>query len=317
MVTVSEEAGQEPFAMVHTNLLFPLERPETEETAELTELIVPVPPTRVHVPVPVVAVLAEKTEVVAHITWSLPAFESVGKASTLITTVSREGGHEPLLMVHTKTLLPTDKPVTVDVEELEVVTVPVPEMSAHKAVPTDGVFAEKTDELEQIDWSVPALAIVGGASALIVTVSVEAGQEPLTMVHTNLLFPMARPVTEEVGELMEVMVPPPETSDHVPVPFTAIFPLRVAEVEQTDWSCPAFDVVGKASTFITTVSRDCGHEPLEMVHTKTLFPTLNPVRVEVGEFKVVIVPEPEAMDHKPVPLEGVFAVNAEVLEQRF
>ena len=49
------------------------------------------------------------------------------------------------------------------------------------------------------------------------------------MVHRNLLGPIPRPVTPEVGELGEVIAPVPLTKVHVPTAgATAVFPAKVA-----------------------------------------------------------------------------------------
>lgn len=80
------------------------------------------------------------------------------------------------------------------------------------------------------------------------TVSREGGQEPLLMVQTKRLRPVERPLTAEVGELTEVMVPVPDTSDHVPVPTEGVFPAKALVPEQITWSAPAAALVGSAST---------------------------------------------------------------------
>ena len=46
---------------------------------------------------------------------------------------------------------------------------------------------------------------------------------------------------------------------------------------------------------------------LEMVHLKTLVPTVKPVIVVVGDNEFVITPLPETNDHVPTPLVAVFA----------
>jgi len=49
------------------------------------------------------------------------------------------------------------------------------------------------------------------------------------MVHRNLLGPIPRPVTPEVGELGEVIAPVPLTKVHVPTAgATAVFPAKIA-----------------------------------------------------------------------------------------
>ena len=64
-------------------------------------VMVAVPLTTVHTPLPVVAVVAVNVVVVElHNTWSTPALAVDGAASTEITTSSVEAGQVPLLIVH-------------------------------------------------------------------------------------------------------------------------------------------------------------------------------------------------------------------------
>ena len=63
----------------------------------------------------------------------------------IMSTRSDEDGHEPLLMVHIKVLVPTLKPVTVEVGELGVVMVPLPAIKVHKPVPVTGVLPAKVE----------------------------------------------------------------------------------------------------------------------------------------------------------------------------
>ena len=76
------------------------------------------------------------------------------------------------------------------------------------------------------------------------TVSLEAGHVPLVIVQTNVLDPRERPVTPEVGELGVVTVELPAITVHAPVPTVGVLPANIAVVAQTDWSDPAFAVVG-------------------------------------------------------------------------
>ena len=52
-----------------------------------------------------------------------------------------------MLTVHWKVLVPTLKPVTVEVGEEGVVIVPVPAISVQSPVPTVGVLAANADEV--------------------------------------------------------------------------------------------------------------------------------------------------------------------------
>jgi hypothetical protein len=80
----------------------------------------------------------------------VPAFAVVGFASRVIVTLSNEAGHVPFVIVHLKTFGPIDNPVTVDVAEEGVVTVPVPEMRLQKPFPIVGTFPANVEEEEQM-----------------------------------------------------------------------------------------------------------------------------------------------------------------------
>src|SRR5258706_9433277 len=69
----------------------------------------------VHAPVPTVGEFAARVVVVEQTVSSGPAFEFVGAASRVITTVSLDEGQLALLTVQTNSLAPTERPVTPDV----------------------------------------------------------------------------------------------------------------------------------------------------------------------------------------------------------
>ena len=69
---------------------------------------------------------------------------------------------------------------------------------------------------------------------MIVTVSLDAGQEPLLIVQTNVFAPTDNPVTPEVGLLGVVTVALPAITVHAPVPTDGVLPASVAVVEHTD-----------------------------------------------------------------------------------
>jgi hypothetical protein len=54
------------------------------------------------------------------------------------------------------------------------------------------------------------------------------------MVHTNVLVPMLKPVTAELGAVGAVTVPDPESSVHMPLPVAGAFPARIAVEPQMD-----------------------------------------------------------------------------------
>ena len=67
-----------------------------------------------------------------------------------MATSSVQGGHDPFVMVHLKVLTPTPNPVTPELGSEGVVTVPDPPTNAHIPTPTDGVFAAKVADEEQV-----------------------------------------------------------------------------------------------------------------------------------------------------------------------
>ena len=79
----------------------------------------------------------------------------------------------------------------------------------------------------------PAAAVVGDASRVITTVSLEGGQVALLIVQTNVLAPTLRFVTPDVGSPGVVTLPDPASTVHAPVPMDGVLPANVAVAEQT------------------------------------------------------------------------------------
>lgn len=126
--------------IVHTNVFAPSERPVTPDAA-LPGVVTDAPPAMtVHVPVPTEGVLPARVAVVVQTPKSVPAFAVVGASSRSIVIVSLEEGHDPLLVVQTNVLTPTESPVTPDVGLPVVVTEALPAMMVQVPVPTEGVF---------------------------------------------------------------------------------------------------------------------------------------------------------------------------------
>ena len=86
IVTWSLEAVQEPLVIVQANTFAPTLRPVTELVGEFALPKLPVPLITDHVPVPVVAVLPARVALVAHTSWSGPAFAVVGVADRVMVT---------------------------------------------------------------------------------------------------------------------------------------------------------------------------------------------------------------------------------------
>lgn len=89
----------------------------------------------------------------------------------------------------------------------------------------------------------------------------------LTVQRNVLVAPGVKPVTFVVAALGLLIVPPPETTVHIPVPTAGVVALRVTVVMPHNvWSAPALDVEGDGSIVITTSFVDGAHVPLEMLH---------------------------------------------------
>ena len=143
IVISSVEFVHVPLLIVHLKVeLAPTVSPVIVVVGELTVVIVAVPLTTLHDPVPVVAVLPAMVAVLTlHKSWSAPAFAVVGVAATFIMISSVEFVQAPLLIVHLNVALaPTVKPVNVVVGEEAVVIVAVPDTTLHVPVPVVGVL---------------------------------------------------------------------------------------------------------------------------------------------------------------------------------
>jgi hypothetical protein len=232
-----------------------------------------------------------------------------------IVIVSVLDGQGALLIAHMNTLAPAPRLVIVVVGDEGVVIVPAPLTRVQVPVPTVGVLPAIVAELLHPDCVGPAFAVVGEATPVIVTVEVEGVHGGLLIVQVNTFGPTPNPVTPEVGEEGVVMVPVPLVSVHAPVPAVGVFPASVAVVPQTLCAGPAFDVVGVETPVIVTVEVEGVHGGLLIVQVNTFGPTPNPVKPEVGEDGVVMVPVPLVSVQVPVPTVGVFPASVAVVPQ--
>ena len=129
--------------MVHLSVaVLPAVMPVTVVVLDVGVVIVAVPETTDHAPVPVVGLLpAIVNEAVLHWLMSTPAFAVVGVAELVRMTSLVEAVQVPLLMVHLRVaVLPAVIPVTVVVAEDVVVIVAVPETTDHAPVPVVGAL---------------------------------------------------------------------------------------------------------------------------------------------------------------------------------
>ena len=131
--------------------------------------MVPLPLTKVQVPVPVTAGFPASVAVVPQTVWLGPALETVGGAPAVIVTWSEVEGHGALLMVQSKTLTPAPNAVIPDVSEDGVVIVPDPLTTVHIPVPIVAAVPTRVAVVPHIVWSGPATATVGTATEVMVT----------------------------------------------------------------------------------------------------------------------------------------------------
>jgi hypothetical protein len=258
--------------------------------------------------VPIVAVFAESVAEEVHTVCDVPALAAVGLASLTTVTVLLDEGHVPLEIVHIKLFAPVLSPLTPVVGEEALDSVAVPVLTDQSPVPVVGVFPDNVTEEAQSVCNVPALAVAGFKSRMIVTVLIELGHVPFETVHTKLFAPLLNPLTPLPGEEGFEIVAVPVATVQSPVPVVGVLAPSVAEEVHKVCEVPALAVVGFTSLITVTVLLDEGQVPLEIVHTKLFVPVLSPVTPLVDEEGVVIVVVPLATDQSPVPVVGVFPV---------
>jgi hypothetical protein len=140
MTTSSMEGVQPAPLIVHLKVAVPAISPVTPDVGLAGVVMVAVPVTTVHAPVPLVGVLPARVAVAAHTVWSAPALEAVSPPLTLMITSSVDDVQGELLIVHLKVLAPTPNPVTPEVALVGVVIVAVPVTTLQVPVPAAGVL---------------------------------------------------------------------------------------------------------------------------------------------------------------------------------
>ena len=260
--TTSSADVQVPLVVVQRSVaLVPAGIPVTLEVRRPGVVIVAVPLTRVHVPVPVVTALPASVNVpLLHCAWSGPAAAVVGNAS-FVSTTSSVDEQVPLVTVHRSVaLVPTGTPDTPDVDELGLAMIAVPLNTLQDPVPVVGLFAASVNvPVLHFSWAMPASAVVAWASLVRTTSSHDEGHTPLVIVQRRVaLVPAGTPVTPELAEVEFVIVAVPLTTLHAPVPVVGTFPASVnALLLHCVWSGPAFAVVGTADTVAAPVDTVC------------------------------------------------------------
>jgi hypothetical protein len=231
--TVEVLGGHTPLLMVHANTLVPTPKKFTAEVGEFADATIPLPDTKLHVPVPTSGVLpARFVLVIAQILKLTPAFDGVGVLNCVTSTVDTDTGQTPLLMLHSNTFDPMPKPTTAVVGEVGTPINPEPASRFHTPIPTVGVLPVNVVEDVHKVCVGPALATVGKSSRCIKTVELFDVHTPLSIVQANTFIPAPSEVILLLGEFGFVMVPKPDTNVHVPVPTAGVLPANTVEVAQ-------------------------------------------------------------------------------------
>ncbi len=149
MVTSSVDGVQPEPLIVHLNVTEPTTKPVTPDVGLVAVVIVAVPVTTVHNPVPLVGVLPARLDVVAQIVWSAPAFEAVRPPLTVIITSSVDEVHPVFAIVHLNVFAPAPNPVIPDVGLVGVVNVAAPVTTVHVPVPIVAVFPARVAVVAQ------------------------------------------------------------------------------------------------------------------------------------------------------------------------
>ena len=135
------------------------------------------------------------------------------------------------VIVHSKIFVPSVRPVTVVLAEVELVTTPPPVKTDQVPVPVVGVFAARVAfglEIQTV-WLLPALAMLGAGSTVIVIVLVVDEQVPAdVIVHSKMLLPKLKFVTVLFAASELVITPVPVITDQVPTPVVGVLAVKVA-----------------------------------------------------------------------------------------
>src|SRR5690606_25585756 len=178
-------------------------------------VIVAVPDTTLHVPVPITGSAAAMVKVPSlHCSWSGPATAGDGKAWLVRMMSSNVSAHTPLSMVQRRVAeVPGAIPVMVVDGDEGLVMDAVPEIRVHCPVPTIGVLAliRKMLLLHCSISGGPASATSGNALLVRTTWSTLSAQVPFSTRHSSVTdVPGATPVTVVLKEFGLVIVALPD-----------------------------------------------------------------------------------------------------------
>ena len=143
-----------------------------------------------------------------------------------------DGGQFPFVTVQVNVFVPMLRLFTLVDVELALPSDAVPELTVQRPVPMLGVVALIVPVSEQICWSAPTVAVLGGKLRRMVISSKTAEQAPFVTVQRNTLLPVAKFETELKLSDASENVPLPETSVQMPFPIVGEAAFNEAFSEQ-------------------------------------------------------------------------------------
>jgi len=149
IVTFETELTHGEFEIVHAKTLAPLPKPPIAVLGKVGEIIVPLPETNVHNPLPTKGVLPAITAPeLVHTVWFGPAADGVGRPLVVMVMFEVEDVQGGLLIDQVRTVVPGVNPVTVEFGKREFVITPGPETFIQAPVPaTAGLPANVTEPM--------------------------------------------------------------------------------------------------------------------------------------------------------------------------
>lgn len=174
---------------VHWSVVVPL-TPLRVVVGKFGLVIVAVPLTTVHVPVPCVTTLPAIVAVVPHpMSWAGPAFAVLTEENWVSVTCDVDAAQAGPTMVHCSTAVP-DTDVTVEVARVGDVIVAVPLTTLQSPTPLVGTLPFKVADVPQpMTWLLPATDCVTLAYCVSVTSADEGVQLGAVTVQRNTVTP--------------------------------------------------------------------------------------------------------------------------------
>jgi len=273
-------------------------------------VMLPVPLSRVQVPVPAPGLVPLKVAIPLEVAMSNPAL-MVNELFVMITL--SELTHPLLLSVQRKVFTPLPRPVTEVLFEVELLMLAVPLCKVQTPeLATPAKFPVRTASPAQTDWSRPASA---KTELLVMITSSEAAQElaVFVTVHSKVFAPGPRLVTLVVKFVGVTTVPRPAVFVQRPVaPAEGATAVKVTVLTQTAKSVPAFAVT--ELLVMMTLSLDT-QPRLTMVQRKVLAPAPRLETTVLYWLMFPKLPEPLTRVHVPVPVVGMLPDSVAELTQ--